>query len=77
MRPIPFHNRTRLFTLVIKPSPVAHNLPPRILYTVANNLGLSANRAFALRKYVSLFTCFLPSFTFSRVALLGCSTAYP
>ena len=35
MRPIPFHNLTRLFTLVIKPSPVA------------NNLGLSAHRAFA------------------------------
>lgn len=47
MRPIPFHNRTRLFTLVIKPSPVAHNLPLRILYTVANNLGLSAHRAFS------------------------------
>ena len=47
MRPIPFHNRTRLFTLVIKPLPVAHNLPLRILYTVANNLGLSAHRAFA------------------------------
>lgn len=47
MRPIPFHNRTRLFTLVIKPSPVANNLPLRILYTVANNLGLSAHRAFS------------------------------
>lgn len=47
MRPIPFHNRTRLFTLVIKPSPVAHNLPLRILYTVAKNLGLSAHRAFS------------------------------
>lgn len=35
MRPIPFHNRTRLFTLVIKPSPVA------------KNLGLSAHRAFS------------------------------
>ena len=32
----------------IKPSPVAHNLPLSIiLYTVANNLGLSAHRAFA------------------------------
>lgn len=26
---------------------MAHNLPLRILYTVANNLGLSAHRAFA------------------------------